>query len=157
MGGDPRTPLHFLDFWVGVVCDNNGHGTPEPEEAVAHLLPFYLAPWAMFPEFSLPCRLCPLLRCFLEQLRGSYIFFHPPTDGRAFAAPPVALTVPITSGGKTRMWELRTQCVVKQLLPSIDIYFRAELKGHAHLPAAVKCALQLSDCTRAGSAPSCEG
>ena len=41
--------------------DNNGHGTPEPEEAVAQPLPFYLAPWAMFPVFSLPCRLCLLM------------------------------------------------------------------------------------------------
>ena len=146
-----------MGFWVGVVCDNNGHGTPEPEEAVAHLLPFYLAPWAMFPVFSLPCRLCPLLRCFLEQLRGSYIFFHPPTDGRAFRGASGGLDGADYLRGKTRLWELRTQCVVKQLLPSIDLYFRVELKGYARLPAAVKCDLQLSDCTRAGSAPSCEG
>ena len=50
--------------------DNNGHGTPEPEEAVAQLLPFYLAPWAMFPAFSLPCRLCLLLSCHAEWPRG---------------------------------------------------------------------------------------
>ena len=50
--------------------DNDGHGTPEPEEAVAQLLPFYLAPWAMFPAFSLPCRLCLLLSCHAEWPRG---------------------------------------------------------------------------------------
>ena len=50
--------------------DNSGHGTPEPEEAVAQLLPFYLAPWAMFPAFSLPCRLCLLLSCHAEWTRG---------------------------------------------------------------------------------------
>ena len=94
-----------MGFLVCVVCDNNGHGTPEPEEAVAHLQPFYLAPWAMFPVFSLPCRLCPLLRCFLKQRRGSYIF------GAEYLR------------STNWLWEPRTQCVVKQLLPSIDLYF----------------------------------
>ena len=50
--------------------DNNGHGTPEPEEAVAQPLPFYLAPWAMFPVFSLPCRLCLLLSCHADCTRA---------------------------------------------------------------------------------------
>ena len=112
-----------MGFLVCVVCDNNGHGTLEPEEAVAHLLPFYLAPWAMFPVFSLPCRLCPLLRCFLKQRRGSYIFFHPPTVGRAFLGASGGLDGAEYLRGTTWLWELRTQCVVKQLLPSIDLYF----------------------------------
>ena len=41
-----------------------------PEEAVAQLLPFYLAPWAMFPAFSLPCRECLLLSCHAECTRA---------------------------------------------------------------------------------------
>ena len=146
-----------MGFWVCVVCDNNGHGTPEPEEAVAHLLPFYLAPWAMFPVFSLPCRLCPLLRCFLKQRRGSYIFFHPPTVGRAFRGASGGLDGAEYLRGTPWLWELRTQCVVKAATAEHRSLLWVELKGYARLPAAAMCELQLSDCTRAGSAPSCEG
>ena len=47
MGGDPRTPVGFR---VCVGMDNNGHGTPEPEEAVAQLLSFYLPLGLCFPR-----------------------------------------------------------------------------------------------------------
>ena len=33
-------------------------------------MPFYLAPWAMFPVFSLPCRVCLLMSCHLECTRA---------------------------------------------------------------------------------------
>ena len=77
----------------------------------------------MFAVFSLPCRLRPLLRCFLKQCRGSCIFFHPPTVGRAFLGASGGLDGAEYLRSTTWLWELRTQCVVKQLLPSIDLYF----------------------------------
>ena len=56
---------------AGVLADWTIMGTgPQNEEAVAQLLQFYLAPWAMFPAFSLPCRLCLLLSCHAEWTRA---------------------------------------------------------------------------------------
>lgn len=79
-----------------------------------------------------------------ELCRGSYFFFHPPTDGRAFRGAAGGLDFAEYFKGKTRLWELRIQFQVKNAMPSKDMYFGVELEDYVHLPAAAKRVVQLS-------------
>ncbi|CAK9026342.1 Uncharacterized protein SCF082_LOCUS17459 [Durusdinium trenchii] len=79
-----------------------------------------------------------------ELCKGSYFFFHPPTDGRAFRGASGGLDFAEYFRGKTRLWELRIQFVCKKPLPCKDLYFGVELEDYVHLPAAAKRVVQLS-------------
>ncbi|CAJ1419155.1 unnamed protein product [Effrenium voratum] len=79
-----------------------------------------------------------------ELCKGSYFFFHPPTDGRAFRGASGGLDFAEYFRGKTRLWELRMQLTMKTALPSKDLYFGVELEDYVHLPAAAKRVVQLS-------------
>lgn len=63
------------------------------------------------------------------KLCSGYFFFHPPTDGRAFRGASGGLDFAEYFRGKTRLWELRIQFVVKKVLPSKDLYFGVELEA----------------------------
>jgi len=79
-----------------------------------------------------------------ELCRGTYFFFHPPTDGRAPRGALGGLDFAEYFRGKTRLWELRMQFTIKTSLCSKDLYFGVELEEYVHLPAAAKRVVQLS-------------